>query len=294
MMEPTSPLCSLPPEYIYPLKQYKGFYHVYLSGDSLLWIKDYQRLMCINLHNERYIANLDSVFQQKGMQHPIEDLFADERGLVWVISHGELLQPELSFRLKLSEGRGTIQDLTADEESLYLFHDTGEIVCYDVKNGKQQYDIAAYPRTEQEKFQNTSLILRGKNGFYQLRNGSKGGFFHFDLHKRAWEKLMETEYTLNTLMISADEKAYISCIRGFWIIDPEKRTRHYMPTLRTRKGNVLATEISTIFQDRQGALWFGTFNRGLLYYHPALYKHIHIDKKDFPLSLERNTAVANI
>ena len=79
-----------------------------------------------------------------------------------------------------------------------------------------------------------------------------------------------------------------------WIIDPEKRTRHYMPTLRTRKGNVLATEISTIFQDRQGALWFGTFNRGLLYYHPALYKHIHIDKKDFPLSLERNTAVANI
>ena len=166
-------------------------------------------------------------------------------------------------------------------------------MCYDVKNGKQQYDIAAYPRTEQEKFQNTSLILRGKNGFYQLRNGSKGGFFHFDLHKRAWEKLMETEYTLNTLMISADEKAYISCIRGFWIIDPEKRTRHYMPTLRTRKGNVLATEISTIFQDRQGALWLGTFNRGLLYYHPALYKHIHIDKKDFPLSLERNTAVAN-
>lgn len=66
-----------------------------------------------------------------------------------------------------------------------------------------------------------------------------------------------------------------------------------MPTLRTRKGNVLATEISTIFQDQQGALWLGTFNRGLLYYHPALYKHIHIDKKDFPLSLERNTAVAN-
>lgn len=27
------PLCSHP-EYIYPLKQYKGFYHVYLSGDS--------------------------------------------------------------------------------------------------------------------------------------------------------------------------------------------------------------------------------------------------------------------
>lgn len=67
---------------------------------------------------------------------------------------------------------------------------------------------------------------------------------------------METEYTLNTLMISADEKAYISCIRGFWIIDPEKRTRHYMPTLRTRKGNVLATEISTI--SRTGKELYGS------------------------------------
>ena len=71
------------------------------------------------------------------------------------------------------------------------------------------------PGRNKRSSKNTSLILRGKNGFYQLRNGSKGGFFHFDLHKRAWEKLMETEYTLNTLMISADEKAYISCIRGF-------------------------------------------------------------------------------
>ena len=81
---------------------------------------------------------------------------------------------------------------------------------------------------------------------------------------------------------------------AFGLLTPKRGHATTMPTLRTRKGNVLATEISTIFQDRQGALWFGTFNRGLLYYHPALYKHIHIDKKDFPLSLERNTAVANI
>lgn len=280
-------------EDVYPLKQYKGSHHLYLSGDSLLWIKNYQQLMCVNLHNEKYIADLDSVFQKMGIRYPIEDLFVDARGLVWIIGQGELLQPEHSFCLKLSDDRGVIQDLMADDEFLYLFHDTGRVVCYDVKSGKQLYDIAAYPREEQEKFQGTSLVLRGKNGFYQLRNGSKGGFFRFDLHKRKWEKLMETDYDLNTLVISSDEKAYISCIRGFWIIDLEKGTRHYLPTLRTRKGNVVATEISTIFQDRQGALWLGTVNRGLLYYHPDLYKCIHIDKKDVPLSFERNATAAN-
>lgn len=280
-------------EEVYPLKQYKGFYHVYLSGDSLLWIKDYQRLMCINLHNEKYIQNLDSFFQKKGMRQPIEDMFVDHQGLVWLIVSGELVQQQLSFRLKLPDDRGTIQDLTADDGCLYLFYDTGEIVCYDVNTGKQLYDIAAYPKEEQEKFKRTSLILRGKNGFYQLRNGSKGGFFYFDLHKQQWKKIMEKDYTLNTLMISSDEKAYISCVRGFWVIDLEKETQHYMPILRTQRGNVIATEISTIYQDRQGALWLGTFNRGLLYYHPARYNQIHIDKKDFPVALEENTAAAN-
>lgn len=88
----------------------------------------------------------------------------------------ELLQPELSFRLKLSEGRGTIQDLTADEESLYLFHDTGEIVCYDVKNGKQQYDIAAYPRTEQAEVPKHLSYSEEKTGSINCATALKEDF----------------------------------------------------------------------------------------------------------------------
>lgn len=276
------------PEDVYPLKQYKGFYHVYPGSDSLLWIKDYQQLMCVNLHTEKYIPNPDSIFQKDGIQHSIDDMFVDNQGLVWIVCSDTLIQPALSFRLKLPDDRKTIQDLTADERYLYLFYDTGEMACYDVKTAKQQYIMAAYPRTEYGKFQSTSLIIRRENGFYQLRNGSNGGFFHFDLQKRQWKKILETDYTLNTLMISSDEKAYISCVRGFWIIDLAKETQNYMPALRTQKGNVLATEISTVFQDRQGGLWLGTFNRGLLYHHQELYKQIHIGKKEFPVSLERN------
>lgn len=276
----------------YPLKLYKGFCHAYLSGDSLLWIKDYERLVCIDLHNGRRMPDLAALFRSKGMRQRVEDLFVDRRGAAWMVAGGELLQPELGFRMKLPEGRGTIQDLMADDRCLYLFYHTGEVACYDVKSREQQYLLAAYPEEERGKFGNTSLILEGRNGFYQLRNGTKGGFFHFDLHKRQWKKLMETEYTLNTLMISSDEKAYISCIRGFWVIDLKEETKRHTPTLRTRKGNVVATEISTVFQDRQGALWLGTFNRGLLYYHPDLYRQMHIAKKDFPLSPADHTAAS--
>ena len=39
-------------EDISPLKQYEGCYRIYQCGDSLLWIKDYHKLMCIDLHQE--------------------------------------------------------------------------------------------------------------------------------------------------------------------------------------------------------------------------------------------------
>lgn len=278
-------------EDIYPLKQYDGFYHIYLGKDSLLWIKDHRRLMCIDLCKLQYITDLNSYFLNKGIQNPVDDLFVDNQGRLWLITSGKLLQQELGFTLPLSADEKKVQDLATDDDSLYLFYDTGEVACYQLSTGKQLYVKAAYPEAEKSKFNNTSLVVNSKNGFYQLRNGSKGGFFHFNTKQQVWSKIMEKDYTLNTLIISSDNKAYISCIRGFWIIDLQKGTEQYLPSLKTRKGNVLATEISTVFQDRQGALWLGTFNRGLLYYHPAMYKLIHVDRQAFTVSAEEDIAV---
>lgn len=280
-------------EDIYPLKQYDGFYHIYLSSDSLLWIKDHHRLMCVDLCKQQYITNLSSYFKEKGIEKPIDDLFIDAEGRIWLITDEKLLQQELKFNLQLPSNQAKVQDLATDVDSLYLFYNTGEVVCYHLKTGKQLYTKAAYPEEERPEFQNTSLVVHAKNGFYQLRNGSKGGFFHFDTRQQKWTKIMEKDYTLNTLIISTDHKAYISCVRGLWIMDLDKGTQQYLPSLKTQKGNVLATEISTVFQDRQGALWLGTFNRGLLYYHPAMYKLIHIDRKAFPVSAEEDIAVTH-
>lgn len=280
-------------EHIYPLKQYEGFYHIYLSADSLLWIKDHRRLMCIDLCKEQYIADLNSYFRSKGIQNSVDEMFVDNQGRLWLISSGKLLQQELAFSLQLPASQGKVQDLATDADALYLFYNTGEVVCYHLKTGKQLYIKAAYPEVERTKFQSTSLVVSSKSGFYQLRNGSKGGFFHFDSQQQVWTKIMEKDYTLNTLMISTDNKAYISCVRGFWIIDLDKGTGQHLPSVKTRKGNVLATEISTVFQDRQGALWLGTFNRGLLYYHPDMFKLVHIGRKEFPASTEEDIAVIN-
>ncbi|KAB4811783.1 transcriptional regulator, partial [Bacteroides thetaiotaomicron] len=259
----------------------------------LLWIKDYHKLMCIDLHQEKYIPHLDSYFRRKEIHEPVEDLFVDNSGRIWLLTSQELRELETGIRLALPENEHRkLQDIHSDELAVYLFYHTGEVVCYDPKTGKQLYDRAAYPASEQENFNRTSLVVKSKKGFYQLRNGRKGGFFYFNPQNRTWEKLFEQNYTLNTLVITPQgDKAYISCVHGFWIIDLESREQQYIPVLETKKGQLVSTEVSTIFQDAQGGLWVGTLNRGLLYHHPATHKLIHVSRTAFPASPEEDVAV---
>ena len=280
-------------EDVSPLKQYEGCYRIYQCGDSLLWIKDYHKLMCIDLHQEKYIPHLDSYFRRKEIHEPVEDLFVDNSGRIWLLTSQELRELETGIRLTLPENEHRkLQDIHSDELAVYLFYHTGEVVCYDPKTGKQLYDRAAYPASEQENFNRTSLVVKSKKGFYQLRNGRKGGFFYFNPQNRTWEKLFEQNYTLNTLIITPQgDKAYISCVHGFWIIDLESREQQYIPVLETKKGKLVSTEVSTIFQDAQGGLWVGTLNRGLLYHHPATHKLIHVSRTAFPASPEEDVAV---
>ena len=173
-----------------------------------------------------------------------------------------------------------------------MFYDTGEVDGYDITNKKRLYSVAAYTAAEQDDFSRTSLVVKVPKGFYQLRNGRKGGLFHFNPDRRTWKRILEQNYALNTLIITPDnEKAYITCVHGFWMLDLANGNRQYIPVLKTRNGQLLSTEISTIFQDRQGGLWIGTLNRGLLYDHPAMHKLTCVSRNSFPVTLEKDIAV---
>lgn len=157
-----------------------------------------------------------------------------------------------------------------DSTSLYLFYDTGEVSCYHIADQKTVYNIAAYPASEQAEYQNTSLVVKSADGFYQLRNGRKGGLFYFNSHKRTWKKLFEQNYTLNTLIITPNgEKAYISCVHGFWMIDLHTGTQKYIPLLETGNGQIVSTEISTVFQEPTRRVMARNFQSGIIISSPV-------------------------
>lgn len=161
-------------ENVYPLKQYDGYYRIYQCGDSLLWIKDRHKLMCIHLPQEEYIADLDSYFRERDIHEPVEDLFVDHSGRIWLLTSRTLQELKTGIRMALPEHeQRKLQDVNSDERAIYLFYHTGEVACYDPKTGKRLYERAAYPASERENFGYTSLVVKSEKGFYQCAMDAK-------------------------------------------------------------------------------------------------------------------------
>lgn len=275
----------------YALKNYDGFYRIYKSGDSILWIKDHHKLMRVDLYKGKYQSNLNSYFETAGFKEPIDDFFVDSDGRMWLLNNQKLQSKNHQHSLDLRNNDGLLQDVSAENDDLFLFYNTGEIICYNLKSNRQQFKLAAYPAAQQSRFKNTSLVVKAENGFYQLRNGSKGGCFFFDTSKRNWQKVLETPYHLNTLVVDADGKATISCAKGIWIVNVEHDKSRYIPVIKQADGTKLNTEISTLLYDKQGGLWLGTANQGLLYHHPNRYLFNSLKKSSFPGSAFRDVMV---
>lgn len=277
------------PQHIFPIEGYRGHYRIYQQGDSLLWIKEMGKLMCVDLRKERYVEERPTCLSDTRFTDEVKDLFVDSRQRLWLLRGDMLTLPDdPSSAIDLSAQTSELQDLWADGESLYLFYDTGVVTCFDLATQQPLYATNAYPEQLIPVFDKTSLVVKGPSGLYQLRNGRKGGFFLFDPEERTWQQLLETDYALNTLIVTPDDKSYVSCANGLWIVDCASGAKQYIPSLRSVDGRVFDTEISTLFQDAQGGLWLGTLNRGLLYYHPHRYKFDFIgnsyftnDHKDF-------------
>ncbi|MDL2310100.1 helix-turn-helix domain-containing protein [Parabacteroides sp. OttesenSCG-928-B22] len=270
-------------EHFYALDKYDGHHRIYQEHDSLLWIKNGYTLACIDLRKGKYITDLERYLRERGITEKIDNLFLDSSQRLWMLSSQGLRQEGDTACFDLSAESGELQDMDAVDDRLYLFYNTGELVCYHLETKERLYSCAAYPEEEQISFSRTSLIVKGEEGFFQLRNGGngrKGGFFYFDIKKQAWQKLFERDYTLNTLIVTSDE-AYVSSRRGIDLYDLRSGQQEFFPIFRTVTGEVLRTEISTIFSDEQGGLWTGTFNRGLLYYHPSRYKFIQVGRIAF-------------
>lgn len=270
----------------YALTAYKGAYHVYVDQNDRVWMKNYGTLACFELRQEHYSAHLQNLI--RGMnasnEHAI-DFFIDSKKTIWLMNKdNKIWNTQRKQLLQLPKNLGELQDLDVIGKHAYFFFSSGKVVCANMLNGNIDYISEPYNEKESRLFDKMSLVVKAPDGkFYQIRNGTEAVCLAFDPQKQRWRKLLQTPYTLHTLIVPSKENAYITCGKGLWKLDLTTMQAHYQPSLLLAGGGSVVTDINTVFVDTNGGWWLGTSKNGLLYGHP--WRDVFTINKQSPISI---------
>ena len=279
------------------IMKYKGQTHFYADSQDRLWVKEYQKIFCILLSEDRLQEHsLDSlpgngkenkmrIIRNSPTGNAIQDLFVDSRKNVWVVLGDSLLNMQDGNLIHLKKEWGSLQDLDTDGKQVYAFMDLGIVAVF--QNDKLVYTASAYSASEVQRYRGTSLTVQTPSGqFYQIRTGrdeknktDASIFLHFNPETRKYSRIFACDYILHTLNMSSDNQALISCQHGYLMFDFKLGTTpREVKDLSLPDGKSLTTGINTVYRDKEGAIWLGTYHDGLIYVSPMLGLFFTIDQ----------------
>ena len=290
-------LIPLPAEKAESITKYKGQTHLYADSQDRLWVKEYQKIFCILLAEGRILEHpLDSLLRKENedkmkmmrnspTRNAIQDLFVDSSKNVWVVIGDSLLNTQDGNLIQLKTEGGCLQERETDGKQVYAFMDSGIVAVF--QNDKLVYTASAYSTAEAQHYQNTSLTVQTPSGqFYQIRTGrdeknktDASIFLHFNPETRTFSRIFACDYLLHTLNMSSDNQALISCQHGYLMFDFKLGTTpREVKELSLPDGKSLTTGINTVYRDKEGAIWLGTYHDGLIYVSPMLGLFFTIDQ----------------
>ena len=279
------------------IMKYKGQTHFYADSQDRLWVKEYQKIFCILLSEDRLQEHsLDSlpgngkenkmrIIRNSPTGNAIQDLFVDSRKNVWVVLGDSLLNMQDGNLIHLKKEWGSLQDLDTDGKQVYAFMDSGIVAVF--QNDKLAYTASAYSASEVQRYRGTSLTVQTPSGqFYQIRTGrdeknktDASIFLHFNPETRKYSRIFTCDYILHTLNMSSDNQALISSQHGYLMFDFKLGTiPREVKELALPDGKSLTTGINTVYRDKEGAIWLGTYHDGLIYVSPMLGLFFTIDQ----------------
>lgn len=263
-----------------PLESYRGFAHLYADRQQRIWVKEYKRLACFSLP------------EGKPIPVPHEDAATDfyidsyHKDIWWITPQGAVCK-ERGKTVRPVVSCGALQDLEASGDTLFFFYDSGCISAHSIEADSLLYQTVTYPPEDAHKFRSTSLVVRDIDGsFLQVRMGDgHSGFFRFHPQTGQCRQLLETKEPIHTLAVTPSRTAYLTTNEGY--ITYHLPTGHvsHSPSLRLPDGTLLTTGINTVCPDREGGIWLGTYDRGILYTSPlaGLFDTQRIDIRIQPI-----------
>lgn len=255
-------------DYQYVLPSYRGNYHLYFDKKHHIWLKDTQKMTCVDLMSEQFVTNVDSVIKTMGCQDPLEDLFVDDGGEVWMLTKKGLYS-EKNDKCYSVLPNLNLQDVDVFDNMLITFYENGEEVAQNLQTGTIVHRTRAYDEDLAQIYKNSSVLLRYENGYFQVRNGDKGAVvLWFDVKEKTWTVVQEFPYHINNMELH-EGKIYMPSEYGFWIYDLATKSMEWVRQLTIEGGTTIETDCNMISFDAQGGIWIGTEKRGVLYGRPT-------------------------
>ena len=254
--------------YQYQLPRYSGDYRLGFDRKHHIWLKNTNTLTCVDLLMEQFVANVDSVINDMGCHEPVEDLFVDSVGGVWLLTGKGLFGVNNQQTYTVLRDQN-LQEVDVFDDLLLTFYGNGEEVGQDIHTGKTVHRTRAYDWDTGQRYNRTSAILRYKDGYFQVRSGEKESvFLYFDVKQLKWTVIQTFPYHVNHLALH-DEKIYLPSERGFGIYNIEQKSMDWINEFPLVDGRKVQTDCNMIAFDRQDGMWIGTEDRGVLYSRPA-------------------------
>lgn len=252
----------------YQLPRYKGNYRLCFDRKHHIWLKNARTLTCVDLMREEFVANIDSVITELGAHDPLEDLFVDSVGGVWLLTNKGLYGVNNQQTYSVLRDQN-LQDVDVFDNMLLTFYDNGEELGQDIHTGRTVHRSRAYDWDTAQRFNSTSAILRYEDGYYQVRNGEKEAvLLHFDVKQLKWTTVQVFPYHVNHLTLH-DECIYLPSEQGFGIYDIKNDRMEWVDEFQLTSGLKVRSECNMIAFDRQDGMWIGTEKRGILYARPS-------------------------
>ena len=290
----------------YSLSNYSGFFRPYIDNDSHLWIKNHRKLFLFNLSTEMFVPDMDSVLATYGIKNHLSDLFMDAHQNFWVLADDNLFycnstQKKTSlFATGISKINGNtdqLYDVTVVDSLLYLFFKSGLMDCYNIAGREALYTDDSYQGKIDKYNVNLTVVPYGQylyescNGFadgVEHSNGYRGLLLRYDIKNKKWDEILESPWQ-NGITIDNKGNCWVSSSRGLWVIDKKLQNMDSISQFHLVDGGIYESEINNQFIDKNGGLWLGPTNKGLLYYHPDRFKFRNFGKSFFKTSCNNLT-----
>lgn len=252
----------------------------HIDNGNRLWLKESGFLRVFDLNRERFIS-ADSVFSAWCLQDKIANIFVDNSRHIWAVDVKHRLyrynfeKREMQLIYDTDEfvrRNGMLLALEVYDNICWMVYESGLIRCFDM---------------EQKKFIRQEVFLRDRlKGDFQvmirmLENGDfwlmwSTGIGYYNIGNRLWTEIdaiplkecgvlngMDTDRTGNLWLGTTN--------RGAYVIDRYTLSPANMGNMFDHETEKEYDYVHSVYFDKQnGILWAGSFNRGLVCYHPSM------------------------